>query len=194
MVAYVHRACWVYLRGSSSSGKSVCFLIPLAGVRQRGRGSRAEMLDVSGREEWEWNWVTEGVDRAAHQRLTEQTGDEWSNAAALLMNPQNHSCPPVFPCAWKHDIYLPLGLRSVVGTSLDCKDHNVPPICSFQNRNRCKSCVLIGKFLHLWQHVTSYLIQFICKAFGFVTLTVKLVSFPTLWLFVRVWLKFLSLW
>lgn len=96
MVSYIHGAHWVYLRGSSSTGKSVFFLIPLASVRQR--GSHAEMLDVSGRGEWEWNWVTGGADGAAHQRLMEQRPDEWSNAAALLMNPWNHGCPPVFPC------------------------------------------------------------------------------------------------
>lgn len=45
------------------------------------------MLDVSGREERDRNWVTGGGDGAAHQRLAEQRGDEWSNAAALLMNP-----------------------------------------------------------------------------------------------------------
>lgn len=68
-VGCMHRACWVYLRGLSSSGESVIFLVPLASIRQRWRGSRvAGMPDVSGREEWEWNWVTGGADGAAHQR------------------------------------------------------------------------------------------------------------------------------
>lgn len=58
----------VYLRGAPTTGKSVFFLIPLVSVRQRWRGSCAGMLDVSGREECDRNWVMGGADGAAHQR------------------------------------------------------------------------------------------------------------------------------
>ncbi len=144
MIGYMHRACWVYLR---CLGKSVFFPIPLASVRQRWWGSRAVMLDVSGRGE---RGERSGREIGSREELTEQLIKGWQSREEM-------SGVMVPLCWWIHEITavqcFPLNLTQtshshiirtpVRVTFLDYKEQGVLRPDPFQQSTACKSHMLI---------------------------------------------------